>query len=58
VRTASEKSGFKTGLEALDDINYPRLDRGLYELENFVDRKKQLLPLLSQLITPQPATRV
>ena len=41
--------------EALDEINYPRLDRGLYELKNVVSRKKQLLPLLAQLITP-PAT--
>jgi manganese-dependent inorganic pyrophosphatase len=38
--------------EALDEINYPRLDRGLYELKNVVSRKKQLLPLLAQLITP------
>ncbi|MFM8284182.1 MAG: putative manganese-dependent inorganic diphosphatase [Planctomycetaceae bacterium] len=40
--------------EAWDEINYPRLDRGLYELKNVVSRKKQLLPLLSQLITPAP----
>ncbi|MEX0670105.1 MAG: putative manganese-dependent inorganic diphosphatase [Pirellulales bacterium] len=38
--------------EAWEDINYPRLDRGLYELRNVVSRKKQLLPLLSQIITP------
>ena len=38
--------------EAWDDINYPRLDRGLYELKNVVSRKKQLLPLLSQLLAP------
>jgi manganese-dependent inorganic pyrophosphatase len=38
--------------EAWDDIHYPRLDRGLYELQNVVSRKKQLLPLLAQLITP------
>lgn len=38
--------------EAWEDINYPRLDRGLYELRNVVSRKKQLLPLLAQLITP------
>jgi manganese-dependent inorganic pyrophosphatase len=38
--------------EAWDDINYPRLDRGLYELRNVVSRKKQLLPLLSQLLAP------
>ena len=36
--------------EEWEDINYPRLDRGLYSLKNVVSRKKQLLPLLSQLI--------
>ena len=35
-----------------DEITYPRLDRGLYELKNVVSRKKQLLPLLAQLIMP------
>jgi manganese-dependent inorganic pyrophosphatase len=43
--------------EALDEINYPRLDRGLYELKNVVSRKKQLLPLLAQLITPTAAAK-
>ena len=33
-----------------EEINYPRLDRSLYSLKNVVSRKKQLLPLLSQLI--------
>jgi len=41
--------------EAWEEINYPRLDKGLYELRNVVSRKKQLLPLLSQLITPAHA---
>jgi manganese-dependent inorganic pyrophosphatase len=36
--------------DAWDDINYPRLGRGLYQLENVVSRKKQLLPLISQLL--------
>jgi len=36
--------------EAFEDINYPRLDRSLYQLENVVSRKKQLLPLISQLL--------
>jgi len=36
--------------EAWEEINYPRLDRSLYALKNVVSRKKQLLPLLSQLI--------
>jgi manganese-dependent inorganic pyrophosphatase len=33
-----------------EEINYPRLDRGLYELESVVSRKKQLLPLVSRLL--------
>ena len=36
--------------EEWEEINYPRLDRGLYTLKNVVSRKKQLLPLLAQLI--------
>ncbi|MFM7183977.1 MAG: putative manganese-dependent inorganic diphosphatase [Planctomycetota bacterium] len=44
--------------EALDEIHYPRLDRGLYELANVVSRKKQLLPLLAQLITPTSAAKM
>jgi manganese-dependent inorganic pyrophosphatase len=31
-------------------VNYPRLDRGLYELEHVVSRKKQLLPLVARLL--------
>jgi inorganic pyrophosphatase/exopolyphosphatase len=31
-------------------VNYPRLDRGLYSLKNVVSRKKQLLPLITQII--------
>lgn len=37
--------------EAFEDINYPRLDRSLYMLENVVSRKKQLLPLIAQLLS-------
>ena len=33
-----------------DEINYPQLDRNLYQLDNVVSRKKQLLPLIAQLI--------
>ena len=33
-----------------EEINYPRLDRGLYELEHVVSRKKQLLPLVARLL--------
>ena len=36
--------------DAWEEINYPRLDRGLYQLDNIVSRKKQLLPLITQLI--------
>jgi manganese-dependent inorganic pyrophosphatase len=33
-----------------EEINYPRLDRFLYKLDDVVSRKKQLLPLISQLL--------
>jgi len=33
-----------------DEINYPQLDRNLYQLDHVVSRKKQLLPLIAQLI--------
>lgn len=36
--------------EFWEEINYPRLDRSLYQLEDVVSRKKQLLPLISQLL--------
>ena len=36
--------------DAWDEINYPCLDRGLYELPDVVSRKKQLLPLLAQVL--------
>jgi len=36
--------------KAWDEINYPRLDKNLYELANVVSRKKQLLPLISQIL--------
>ncbi|MEY3206410.1 MAG: hypothetical protein RLZZ21_2741 [Planctomycetota bacterium] len=36
--------------DAWEDVNYPRLDRGLYSLKNVVSRKKQLLPLITQII--------
>ena len=35
---------------AWEEINYPRIDPGLYALKNVVSRKKQLLPLVTQLI--------
>lgn len=40
---------------AWEEVNYPRLDRGLYALENVVSRKKQLLPLVSQLLAAERA---
>ncbi|MFM8570480.1 MAG: putative manganese-dependent inorganic diphosphatase [Pirellula sp.] len=36
--------------DAWDEINYPCLDRGLYQLPDVVSRKKQLLPLLAQVL--------
>jgi manganese-dependent inorganic pyrophosphatase len=40
--------------DAWEEINYPRLDRNLYELQDVVSRKKQLLPLFAQLIASTP----
>lgn len=36
--------------EFWEAINYPRLERNLYQLDNVVSRKKQLLPLISRLL--------
>jgi manganese-dependent inorganic pyrophosphatase len=36
--------------EFWQEINYPRLERGLYQLDGVVSRKKQLLPLISKLL--------
>ena len=36
--------------EAWEETNYPRLGPGLYSLKGIVSRKKQLLPLVSQLL--------
>ncbi|MFM7035429.1 MAG: putative manganese-dependent inorganic diphosphatase [Planctomycetia bacterium] len=41
--------------EAFEDINYPRLDRALYQLADVVSRKKQLLPLISRLLASREA---
>jgi manganese-dependent inorganic pyrophosphatase len=38
-------------------INYPRVDRKLYKLDNVVSRKKQLLPLISRLLESVEAGR-
>lgn len=39
-----------------DDINYPRVERHLYELAGIVSRKKQLLPLISRTLQSASAT--
>ena len=36
--------------EFWEKINYPRLERFIYQLEDVVSRNKQLLPLISQLL--------
>ncbi|MEM6364752.1 MAG: putative manganese-dependent inorganic diphosphatase [Planctomycetota bacterium] len=38
-----------------EEINYPELEKNLYKLENIVSRKKQLLPLISNLLDSAPA---
>jgi manganese-dependent inorganic pyrophosphatase len=38
-------------LEYWEEINYPCLEHGLYQLDGVVSRKKQLLPLISTLIS-------
>ena len=37
------------------EVNYPRVDRGLYQLDDVVSRKKQLLPLISRLLATATA---
>ena len=44
--------------EVFEQINYPKLDRNLYELVSVVSRKKQLLPLFAQLIAAAPVETV
>jgi manganese-dependent inorganic pyrophosphatase len=36
--------------ELWEEINYPQLERCLYQLDGIVSRKKQLLPLISNLL--------
>ncbi len=33
-----------------EEINYPRVDRHLYERNGIVSRKKQLLPLIARIL--------
>ncbi|TWT53622.1 Cobalt-dependent inorganic pyrophosphatase [Rubripirellula amarantea] len=44
--------------EGWEEINYPQLEDKLYELEQVVSRKKQLLPLIISLIENSPAGSV
>lgn len=37
-------------LDSWEEINYPRIEKHLYQLDGVVSRKKQLLPLIAQLI--------
>ena len=39
-----------------DEINYPQVDSHLYELEQVVSRKKQLLPLISSILEMESKT--
>lgn len=40
-----------------EEINFPRLERYLYQLDGVVSRKKQLLPLIAQLLeTSEPTS--
>ncbi len=38
----------------LDKVDYPRRDRGVYEMDGVVSRKKQLFPWISQLLAGVP----
>jgi manganese-dependent inorganic pyrophosphatase len=40
--------------EGWEDINYPQLEEKLYQLDNVVSRKKQLLPLIISLLDASP----
>ncbi len=44
--------------EFWEEINYPRLERYLYQLDDVVSRKKQLLPLISQLLESAAAAEI
>ncbi|MCG8650444.1 MAG: putative manganese-dependent inorganic diphosphatase [Pirellulales bacterium] len=39
-----------------EDINYPQLEDRLYQLDEVVSRKKQLLPLIIRLVESSPVT--
>lgn len=42
-------------LEAWQRINYPRLQKQMYQLDGVVSRKKQLLPLIARLLDSGPS---
>jgi manganese-dependent inorganic pyrophosphatase len=49
--TALDSILFVAGKKSfLGHISFPRIDEGIYELKEIVSRKKQLLPLLSELV--------
>lgn len=41
-----------------EEINYPRVDSHLYQLDGVVSRKKQLLPLIAQLLEAEHASNL
>ena len=43
--------------EGWEEINYPQLEDKLYQLDNVVSRKKQLLPLIISLLESSPVIR-
>ena len=40
--------------EGWEEINYPELEDNLYQLDDVVSRKKQLLPLILNLLESSP----
>lgn len=43
-------------VDGWEEINYPELEDNLYQLDDVVSRKKQLLPLIISLLESSPAT--
>jgi manganese-dependent inorganic pyrophosphatase len=42
--------------EGWEEINYPQLEENLYQLDEVVSRKKQLLPLIISLLDSTTVT--